>query len=232
MSVRTNRALLPALLLLAILPARAERIVRAVYFRAPAGAPEEVCVFGLAGNPRLELPRMNLSAPLKLPEKDLRVWFTATAVPEGEAPPKGVPHADLPATWKQAVLLFFPDPENKVLPVKVIAVNASAEAFGPGDRYWLNLSTAVVAPKIGDIPVPRIGPGKTYLMESPRRARGDVPVIVKCMLPDDEQFRDLCRTTWRHDPTSRKLVFILPNPGRRVPRIWSVPFGDPPADRP
>jgi hypothetical protein len=228
----TKRPLWLALLLVTVLPVGAERILRAVYFRAPAGAPEEVHVFGLEGNPALELPRMNLSDPLEIPAEDLRVAFTAGPVAEGERPPKGSPIAVIPAAWSQAVLVFFPDPENEVLPVKVMPVNASPRNFGPGDRYWLNLSKAVIAPRVGELRVPRILPGKTHIMKAPRGGARDLPVIVKCILPEDGQVRDLCRTTWRHDPRRRKLVFILPNPPRRVPRIWSLPFSDPPPDQP
>ena len=224
----THRLVSLALLSIPVLPLQAaERIVRAVYFRAPADAPEAVHVFGLEANPRLELPRMNLSDPLAVPAKDLRLAFTANPVADGERPPEGAPTVAIPEAWDQTVLVFLPDPANKVLPVKVLPVNASARVFGPGDRYWLNLSHAVIAPKVGELEVPRINPGKTYVMKGPQGGARDVPVIVKCILPDDGRPRDLCRTTWRHDPGRRKLVFVLPNPPRRVPRIWSVPFADP-----
>jgi hypothetical protein len=186
-----------------------------------------VHVFGLKANPKLELPRMNLSGPLELPAGELRLAFTTKPVGKGEVPPKGAPMAVIPASWSQAVLIFFTDPANKILPVNVKVVDASARVFGPGDRYWLNLSAAVVAPRVGDPDVPRIDPGKSHIMKGPRGGARDLPVIVKCLLPEDGQVRDLCRTTWRHDPARRKLVFILPNPPRRVPRVWSVPFSDP-----
>ena len=228
MRVRCYGLIILTLSIFAALPAKAERYVRAVYFRSPDGAPSEVYVSGIKGNPRLELPRMNFSAPMGITNEGVRIWFTPNAIPDGDEIPAGAPFADLPESWEQAVLLFFPDPTNKVLPVKVLAVDASPGVFGLGDRYWLNLSRTLVVPQIGDIEVPQIKPGTSYLMRSPKRAAGDMPVIVRCMLPDDPRWRDLCRTTWRHEPNTRKLVFILPNPGRRVPRIWSVPFSDTP----
>ena len=112
--------------------------------------------------------------------------------------------------------------------MQVRVVNASPNNFGLGDRYWINLSHAVVHPKIGKLEPPRINPGTVLIMKSPGGPKRHVPVIVRCILPADGEPRDLCRTTWRHSPTRRKIVFILPNPGRKVPRIWTVSFSDPP----
>jgi len=199
-----------------------ERSVRAVFFKRPPEMPETAVLYHPATSIEVKLPPMNLSDPVTIPAGDQVFAILPQAPQAGEPIPPGAPQIKVPAAWQRVILLFFPDPGNKVFPVRVLPVDASLDKFKPGDLLFYNLSTAEVGGTLGEAKF-RIASGKSAIVKPSRTDSGDYPVVIDCLLPGDSRPRPLCRTTWRHDPETRQLLFIVNADDRPVPRIWSIP---------
>ena len=198
-----------------------ERMVRTLFFKRPADMPTTAVLWNQANTIQVNLPPMNLSDPVGFPAGDL-VFAVLPEAPQADAPiPPGAPQIKVPAAWRQVLLLFFSDPANPVFPVRVLPVDGSLDKFKPGELLCFNLSTAEVGGSLGEAKF-RIASGKSGILKPSRTESGDYPVSIDCLLAGDPRPRPLCRTTWRHDPGIRQLLFIVHADDRPVPRIWSI----------
>jgi hypothetical protein len=205
-----------------IVPAMAqERSLRAVFFKRPPDMPETAVLFNPATSVEVELPPMNLSEPVAIPAGDQVFAILPQAPQAGDPIPPGAPQIKVPAAWQRVILLFFPDPSNKVFPVRVLPVDGSLDQFKPGDLLCFNLSTAEIAGTLGEAKF-RIASGKSAIVKPSRTESGDYPVAIDCLLPGETRPSPLCRTTWRHDTEIRQLLFIVNANDRPAPRIWAI----------
>jgi len=90
---------------------------------------------------------------------------------------------------------------------------------------WYNLSSHRVGGKVGqktlDLP-----PNSKTLLDAPADRNEDYNVKIGYVPEAESVARPLCETTWLHDPRSRNLLFVIPVPGSRAPRIMGFPdFG-------
>jgi hypothetical protein len=153
------------------MPLAAACKVKAIFGGPPDGVPEKAVLFTGAKSDEIELPKRNLSPEVKLPEGDLVVAVLAEKPNQPEIPPEA-PKFKIPGTWTDCILLFFHDPKNKVFPVKVIPVNASAPDFPLGNTVMFNVSTATVMAKFGD-QIVKVAPGTSASVKPPRVGSGD-----------------------------------------------------------
>lgn len=199
----------------------ADRSVRSIFFKRPVEIAENAVLFHAGGSIPVSLPSMSLSDPASLPAGDLVLAALPYAPTQGSPIPPGAPLVRIPAAWSQVLLLFFPDPANKIFPVRVLPYDGSIGSFKPGEMLCLNLSNAVVGGTLGEVKF-RISPGKSAVLKTSLSQAGDYPVAVDCMLNGETHPRPLCRTVWRHDLETRQILFIVNADDRPVPRIWSV----------
>ncbi len=198
-----------------------DRSVRCVFFKRPVEISKTAVLVHAGGSTPISLPPMNLSDPAALPAGDLVMAVLPNPPAVGSPIPPGAPTVKIPAAWSRVLLLFFPDPANKVFPVKVLPYDGSIDSFKPGEMFCLNLSNATVGGTLGEVKF-KVSPGKTAVLQAPLRQAGAYPVAIDCLLEGETSLRPLCRTVWRNDMKIRKILFIVNADDRPAPRIWSV----------
>ena len=206
------------------------RSISAIYFQAPQGAPEKVFLHGEAVSIMLPVPQMNLVDPVKLPPGELTLRVTTEPTTKERPISPNAPSVKIPAAWTDVILLFASNPKNQAFPFSVEAMNVSTSEFKPGELMVFNRSNATVGGKVGDRTM-KVGSGRTVKVESPSGKEGDYRALIGYQAANDTRARTLCDTTWRHEATMRHLLFILPDPDRGVPRIWSVGVRPPPVEK-
>lgn len=219
----SSRAVLAAVCLAAFtLPAAAARKARAIFIQPPEPVAEKATLFTGTVYAEIELPQRNLSPEVDLPDGDLTLVVLPGKLAPDAKVPEGAPKFIIPAAWSRCILLFFPDPSNKVFPARVIPVNASTENFPNGDTLIYNVSTAAIMGKFGT-QVVKVMPGKSSIVKPPISGFGDYEVAIDCAFPDDTKPTAVCRSTWQHDPDVRQILFVTPpTPGYKVPRVWGI----------
>lgn len=201
--------------------AEASKKVRAVFIQpANLDYPKALLVAGDKAV-EIELPQRNFSPEVELPDGELQVTILKGAPAAGVPIPADAPKITIPESWSRCLLLFFPDPSNKVFPAKVIPVNASTTDFPKGHTLIYNVTAATIVARFGSETV-KAAPGKSTSIKPPISGFGDYPVAIDCAFPGDKEPTAICRSTWQHDPEARQILFVTPSPGYKVPRIWGI----------
>jgi hypothetical protein len=209
------------LLLAAALPASAARKLRAIFIQPGPGAPEKALLHDGKSSFEVELPQRNFSPEVDMPEGDLELACLTGSPAAGEALPAGAPRVKIPKEWKRGLLLFFPDPANRLFPARIVAVNASQADFKMGQSLVFNVSKATIRGKFGN-EVITVAPGGKAIIKPPVDKQGDYLVAIDSAMPGDKEATPICRTTWRHEPEARQILFVTPEPGRDIPRVWGI----------
>ncbi len=136
------------------------RTCRILFLNGPDDGPEKLHLFDGTSSQEVELTRMGFSPTYKILPGDLTLMLLPkppTPSPSaGAAPviPPGAPKATLAATISDFYLIVSSDPDNKVAPVKIQVVNASAENFKLGQMLWYNfiIGSGGILPRILGFP--------------------------------------------------------------------------------
>jgi hypothetical protein len=203
------------------LPCLSARKVRAIFIQPPGNAPDKAILFTGKKSLEVALPTRNLSPEVSLPKGDLVITILGKIPTDKDKIPKAAQRVKIPKDWQRCILLFFPNPKNKLFPAKVIAVNASRTNFPKGDTLIYNVSTATLIAEFGKQRV-RVKPKKTGLVKAPMKKFGSYPVAIDCILNGEKKRSTICRTNWQHDPQARQILFVVPAPGYKVPRVWGI----------
>ncbi len=197
------------------------RKVRAIHIQPVDASLAKVVLFTGKDYAEIELPSRNLSPEVDLPDGDLTVAVLTTRPPAGQPLPADVPKFSIPESWGRCILLCFPDPTRKPLPLRIIPVNASTADFPMGQTRIYNVTGATVAAKFGE-EVLRIAPGQNGSFKAPVEGFASYPVAIDCQFPGEKDPVAVCRTNWQNDPEARQIMFVTPSPGYKVPRIWGI----------
>lgn len=209
------------LLLASAVPLFAAREVRAIYLPGAGGALSKAYLVGSAGSVEVSLPQRNLSPEVNIPDGDLLFAVLPELPAEGQELPKGTPLVRIPAEWQRCMLIFLGDPTNKVFPARVIPINASVDDFPKGSTLVFNLSQTTLGGLFGEQRIV-LKPGERKTFEPPIQDFGSYQVGIDCILKGEDQPRAICRSTWQHDPLARQILFVVPQHGQSVPRVWGV----------
>lgn len=214
-------SLVACLFLVAVLPASAARKLRAVFIQPGQAVPEKALLYDGMKGIEVELPQRNFSPEVNAPDGDLELVCLQSAPDAGQKLPAGAPRVRIPKEWDRCLLLFFPDPKNTVFPARIIAVNASDAEFKAGESLLFNVSPATVRGTFGD-KVVKASPGEKVVIPPPIDRKGDYLVAIDSAMPGDKEPTPICRTTWRHEPEARQILFVTPEPGTAIPRVWGI----------
>lgn len=206
--------------LLCVSSASAERTCRILFLSAPNGAPAKMHLFDGKESQEVILARRNLSPVYKVPAGPLRLQLLPEPFHSVETLPAGAPSVVISEKTGDFYLLIASDPANQVAQVKMAMVPASSRSLSDGDLLWFNLDKVKVAGKLGDRKL-MLGPGEIKRIESPIAEKGAYPVDLHYMKEGSDHVHPICSTKWRHDPQSRNLVFVVREPGRAAPVIYS-----------
>jgi len=197
------------------------REIRAIYIPGPGEPIEKAFLVNPGNSIEIGLPQRNLSDEVRLPNGDLVMAVLPAPPAEGAEIPAGAPMVRIPEAWKRCLLIFLGDPKNKVFPMRVLPVNASAADFPKGKTLIYNLSSATLQARMGSRNVV-LEPGKSKTLDAPRPDFGPYPVAIDCVPAGETVPRAISRSTWQHDPDARQILFVTPQDGMKIPRIWGI----------
>ena len=214
-------AILRALLAFALLgcaQAAPERTCRIVFPDRPQDAPRSLHLFDGKQSQEVELPSMNLS-PVYHPAPGV-IWIKllAAKVEDPKEVPPDAPMVEIPADHTDFVLLVFSDPNNKIAPVKLEAVNLDGEQFKVGQTLWMNQSDHAIEGKLGEQTL-SLEPGGSEILDAPVSDKG-VPAsgyytaTFTSQAQPDAAFEPITEQQWWHDANSRHLGFIVDTGGK------------------
>ena len=198
------------------------RTCRILFLERPDEAPATLHLFDGTASREVELPGMNLSQVYELPAGDISLAMLSAAPPDPKVIPAGAPSATVPAAITDIYLLVMSDPANKVAPVSLQIVDASAAKLLRGQTLWYNLTELTIGGKLGAASI-ILKPKSRAIMEAPRNDAGDYPVTLAYRKEGIEQAYPICETRWAHDPRNRNLGFVMTKPGSRTPRVLVFP---------
>ena len=203
------------------------RTCRVLFLDGPENGPEKLQLFDGTSCQEVELTRMGFSPTYEIIPGDL----TLTLLPKPPDPPQtaggspliplDAPKATLAAAISDFYLIVSSDPSNKVAPVKIQIVNASAANFKPGQMLWFNLTENKIGGAVGSQKLV-IGPNARIILDAPANKQEDYHVNIQFLPPGQERVEPLCETNWSHDPRSRSVYFVV-NAGGILPRILGFP---------
>lgn len=202
------------------------REIRAVFLSPPKNAPKKAYLFSPGKVLEVELPRRNFSPEVKLSAGELTFAVLSSPPVEGQEIPQSAPLIKIPEDWSRCYLIFVSDAKNQVFPARVLPINASESRFPLGHSRIINASNATVAGDFGGELV-KIAPGKIETIKPPKLmsdSEGAYRVKIDCLMKGEEEPFALSRTSWRHDPNSRQILFVVnPPKGKgKWPKIWGV----------
>ena len=202
-------------------PALSAREVLAIYLPGGGESIPKAHLVGAGASVEVELPQRNLSRPVELPGGDLVLAALAAPPSEGEKLPAEAPRVKIPSTWNRCILVFLGDPSNKVLPVRIIPVNANSMEFPKGHTLVWNLSDSTIAGQFGKERI-LLKPGESKGFQPPMQEFGSYPVGIDCLQKGADKPRAITRSMWQHDPEARQILFVTPQQGNILPRVWGV----------
>jgi hypothetical protein len=207
-----------------------ERTCRVVFLERPNGAPETAHIFDGATSHEVRLSTRNLSRVIKLhgSEGGMVLGMTPDPVPDPENFPKDAPTVKIPARMTDFYLVVVSDLKNKILPVRMLLVDASDGKLNTGETLWINFSKYRVAGKLGKESL--MIPAKAKVVgKAPLRTSGYYEASFLYQPNSKSKFLPVMKKSWWFDATSKNLGFII-NTGNKLPKIFM--FRDRPVPKP
>jgi hypothetical protein len=199
------------------------RTCRIVFLDRPADAPRILHLFDGTTSQEVELPSMNLSPVYKFAPDATRLKLLTAKVENPEEVPADAPSVEIPADHTDILLLVFSDPDHKIAPVKLEAVNLAGENFKIGQTLWINHTDHTIEGKLGGQNL-SLGPESSQIADAPVSDKG-VPASgyytasFTYQVEEKGMFAPITEQNWWHDAKSRHLGFIV-NSGRKLPKIF------------
>lgn len=215
--------------LLFVLPLKAERTIRLVYYGAPTDSPlKELFIYGNSSeNPaafiHTKLNRSNFCPPIPIAEQTTTLKLLSEPLKEGQAMPRGATTVRIDKDWQHTLLILFHSNKSKTtLPVGIHKINASPDVFGPGELYWINLSEIAIGGHVGNQKI-ILRPQQTKVMKCPA---GEIECVVRLnyLVRGEEKSRSLIRQMWRIDERTRQVVLILKRPEPKNATYYVLPI--------
>lgn len=204
--------------------ASTSRSLRLLYVQAPDDAP--AAVFLVAGKEakEIDLPRLSLSTKrLALPAGPVRVYAATKAPTKADPLPADAPFVDIPDGMNDPLVVILPLGGTGPLAFRMLPVEFSRTKAPEGAVLWFNLSARTVFAKLGAVQA-TVAPRQSVVQTPPGR-NGDVYHVLIDVSPEAGETDNvpLMRSSWVKEPGQRHLLFVVPDPSRKVPRIVAVP---------
>lgn len=199
-----------------------DRTCRILFLERPTGAPITLHLFDGKASREVDLPGMNFSKVYELPPGPLLLSLLPAPLDDPEELPPGAPTATVPESSTDIFLIVMSDPANKIAPVRLQVVDASAAKLRRGQTLWFNLTKLAVGGKLGSETIV-LKPMSRAVMDSPRNDAGDYHVRFAYRMEGKEHLYPICETRWMHDPRRRNLGFVITRQGSRIPRVLVFP---------
>jgi len=211
-------------LALACLPCLSEgsekaRTCRIIFLDPPRDAPKEVHLFDGVASRKIQLPSKNLSEVIKLPVGDLVLGMTSDPVLDPEKLPEEAPTVEVPAKITDFYLIVISDPENKILPLRMLPVDVDDKHPKLGQTLWINLTAHAIRGELGNKSL-TVAPDETVVGEAPLSESGYYKAEFLYQPNGEGAFLPMMNKSWWFDAKSKNIGFIV-NSRRRLPRIFT-----------
>lgn len=204
--------------------ASGSRSLRLLYVQAPDDAPAAVVLVVGKEAKEVDLPRLSISTKrLALPAGPVRVYAALKPPTKAEPLPADAPFVDVPEGMNDPLVVLLPSGENGPLAFRMLPVEFSRTKAPEGAVLWFNLSARTIFAKLGSTQA-AVAPRQTAIQLPPGKS-GDVYHVLVDVGPDqgETESTPLMRSSWVKEPGQRHLLFVVPDPARKVPRIVAVP---------
>jgi hypothetical protein len=206
---------------LSLVSAAHSREVLTILVPGPYDAPKEAYLSNGKTSIRLDLPQRNLSQEVEIPDGELVMAVLPKPPENPDQIAPTAPTVRIPEAWERCLLIFIPDRETKIFPFRVIPIDISGSKLANGKTLVCNLTDKDIGVRL-DQRKAHVEPGQSATIEAPRRDFGPYPVAIDCLIKGEKTPRAICRSMWQHDPDSRQILFVIPQDGREIPRVWGV----------
>jgi hypothetical protein len=204
----------------------AERPMQILYFQAPNEAPTEAYIYANdAMLMKTDLPRSNFSKSIEIPKGSIQLQFLAEPVEEGSKVPREAPLVTIPEGWSKILLLVFEGEIDAIMPIRVRAINASDDVFGPGSIHVINFSDIRIGGRIGD-KIIDLHPHKTKTIKHPIKNNGYYPTKLQAITKEGEKPQWFIKQMWEHNESTRNVLFILAKPAPLHATYYCAPIRD------
>ena len=204
----------------------AKRYAKFLFYDSPADAPKNAFVHQAGLEPQeVVFDRYNFTDSLELSPTATRFFFLPNQLAEDVKPPKGAPFVKIPKTWSKVLILVVEDKSNSVMPIRMLPINASDDAFGPGELSFINFSDVTVFGKVGNKTL-HSKPQSSELIKRPIAKAGNYMVVLDSFKGSKKNRRRLVQQKCQFDPAARVLTLILPLPPPRLVTLYSAPISD------
>lgn len=200
-----------------------ERTCRILFLDRAVDAPKRLHLFDGEKFQEVELPGVNLSPVYKLAQGVIRLKLLSTKVEDPEEVSPDAPSIEIPKDHTDFVLLILSDPDNRIAPVRMEAINLSDENFKIGRTLWMNRTDKAIQAKLGEQTL-SLEPVSTMICDAPLSDKG-VPTsgyysaTFTYQAERNGAFAPITEQQWWHDANSRHLGFIV-NTGGKLPKIY------------
>lgn len=201
---------------------KSKRTCRILFLAPPAGAPQKIFLNDGITTQEVDLPGMNLSKVYPLAPGAITLTMLPAKLDPKVPLPVDAPKGTVAEDVRDVYLLVASDPANKIAPVRFQVINANADGFRNGQLLWFNLSPHRIGGKIGTEMLD-LAPNAKAILKAPSTTIGDYNVKIGYVPAGTKRAEPICETIWLHDPKIKNIVFVLPVPESRIPRIMGFP---------
>lgn len=204
--------------------ASSARSLRLLYIQAPDEAPASVFLVAGKEIKEVDLPRLSISTKrLTLTAGMVRVYAATKAPTKAEPLPADAPFVDIPEGMHDPLVVLLPTGEAGPLAFRMLPVEFSRTKAPEGAVLWFNLSPRAIFSKLGTAQAV-VAPRQTAIQLPPGKP-GDTYHVLVDVAPEQGETESvpLMRSSWVKEAGQRHLLFVVPDPNRKVPRIVAVP---------
>lgn len=204
----------------------AERNAQLLYFKAPKNAPKAAHVYQAGADPvEVALERNNFSPNFKIQDGEIVLRFLGAPLGPEQEFPEGAPALSIPATYRKVLILAFPDPGNKVFPVRFKAINANNKSFGVGDRMFINFTENKIIGMVGKRKL-NLKPLSIAVVKNAGSPKEEYEVRLDRIDPINKKPFPFIRQVWRQSASNRSLIFVYSPPGSSRVTYYNAPIKD------
>jgi hypothetical protein len=155
---------------------------------------------------------------IELPSGEITVAMIPNKINDPKALPPEPPLLKIPELVMDFYIIITPDPNNKVLPVKMNLVDTGGGKLKPGETLWYNFTDHRIIARLGSAEMSVAPTGRT-ISKDPAPSSGYYIAKFAYQMNGEGAIAPITEQSWWHDANSRHLGFIVGS-GGKLPKIY------------
>ena len=193
------------------------RTCRIIFPERPNDAPKVAYLYDGEYNHRVNLPSMNFSEVIELPQGERTITIWPSKITDPENIPPEAPQLAVKAGVHDFYILISPHRANPTFPLQMRLIDISDEELKPGQTLWINQTDHQITGVLGDQAI-SMRPKSETVLKSPRSSSGYYRAEFSYQSVAKGEVKKITEQQWWHDANSRHLGFIA-DTGGRLPKI-------------